>query len=85
VCLVQRRADAGRAIYVATMCPPYPAAVDFDPSGTDPACAPALAALARNDTCATDGGSANPLPADSGAADSAAAIDAATSDASRDE
>lgn len=62
VCLIQHRADAARSVYVATMCPPYPAAVEFDTSGTDPVCAPALAALARNDTCATDGGSAHPLP-----------------------
>lgn len=62
VCLVQRRAEAARSVYVATMCPPYPAAVEFDVSGTDPVCAPALAAFARNDTCATDGGSANPRP-----------------------
>lgn len=69
VCLVQRRADAARTVYVATMCPPYPAAVEFDTSGADPACAPALAALARNDTCATDGGSAHPLPPEAGAGD----------------
>lgn len=62
VCLIQRRADAERSVYVATMCPPYPAPVDFDTSGSDPVCPAALAALARNDTCATDGGSAHPLP-----------------------
>lgn len=77
ICLVQRRADAARTIYVATMCPPYPSAVEFDTSGTDPVCAPALAALARNDTCAIDGGSANPLPPDAGVPDAGDASDAA--------
>lgn len=66
-CFIQLRSEAARAVYVATMCAPYPAAVEFDLSGTDPVCAPALAALARNDTCATDGGSANPVPRDAGA------------------
>jgi hypothetical protein len=62
ICLIQRRPEGGRAVYVATMCPPYPSPVDFDTSGTDAICAPALAALARGDTCATDGGSSHPLP-----------------------
>lgn len=66
-CIIQRRAEAARAVYVATMCPPYPKAMEFDLSGTDPVCAPALAALARNDTCATDGGSSHPVPRDAGA------------------
>jgi hypothetical protein len=69
VCLIQHRADSARSVYVATMCPPYPSRVEFDVSGTDPVCVPALAALARNDTCATDGGSAHPLPPPDAAAD----------------
>jgi hypothetical protein len=68
VCLLQPRAEGGRAVYVSTMCPPYPAP-DFDVSGKDPVCARALAALARNDTCLSDGGTTRPLPpaADAGA------------------
>jgi hypothetical protein len=74
VCLIQRRAEGGRSVYVATMCPPYPTPAEFDLSGTDPVCVPALDALARNDTCATDGGSSNPLPR----ADASAPADATT-------
>jgi hypothetical protein len=59
-CLVQRTNDGSRAVYVATMCGPFP--FKFDATGSDPACADALAALARNDTCLTDGGSTAPLP-----------------------
>jgi hypothetical protein len=62
ICLLQHRAEGGRAVYVATMCAPYPAGVEFDTSGTDPACPAALAALARGDTCLSDGGDTNPLP-----------------------
>jgi len=74
VCIIQKRANAARSVFVSTTCPPYPPTVEFDVSGTDPVCAPALAALARNDTCATDGGSSNPLPpaADAGGADASA-------------
>ena len=61
VCLLQPRAEGGRAVYVSTMCPPYPAP-DFDVSGKDPVCPRALAALARNNTCFSDGGAAHPLP-----------------------
>ena len=60
VCLRQTRSEGGHAIYVATMCPPYPGP-DFDTSGADPQCAPALAALARGDTCLSDGGSTHPV------------------------
>jgi hypothetical protein len=60
-CLAQPLRDGGRAIYVATMCAPYP--FGFDTSGTDPACPAALAAFGRNDTCLLDGGSANPQDA----------------------
>jgi hypothetical protein len=59
-CLVQRTTDGSRAIYVSTMCAPFP--FNFDATGSDPACADALAALTRNDTCLTDGGSTAPLP-----------------------
>ena len=78
VCLIQPRAEGGRAVYVSTECPPYPAP-DWDLSGTDPKCALALAALGRNDTCLSDGGTTKPVPdaavpdalADSAPADSA--------------
>ncbi|MDB4941846.1 MAG: hypothetical protein JWP97_1380 [Labilithrix sp.] len=66
VCMVQPRAEGGRAVYVATQCPPYPQP-DFDFSGTDPACAKALAALTRDDTCVSDGGTTHPAPADASA------------------
>ena len=60
VCLSQKQPDGGRVLYTSIMCAPYP--FDFDSSGTDPKCAAALAAHARNDTCFSDGGSASPLP-----------------------
>lgn len=60
VCLVQRQPEGGRAIYTSIMCAPYP--FGFDLSGTDPKCAMALAAQARNDTCLSDGGSSAPAP-----------------------
>lgn len=60
ICLSQPLADGGRALYVASMCGPFP--YKFDSSGTDPKCPTALAAFARNDTCLLDGGSSNPLP-----------------------
>ena len=62
ICLVQKRGEGGKAIYVATMCPPYPAGVEFDTAGTDPACPKALAALSRGDTCLSDGGTTHPPP-----------------------
>ena len=61
ICMLQPRAEGGRAVYVSTMCPPYPEP-DFDVSGKDPVCARALAALARNDTCLSDGGTTRPIP-----------------------
>ena len=61
VCLLQPRPEGGRAVYVSTMCPPFPAP-DFDVSGKDPVCPHALAALARNSTCLSDGGATRPLP-----------------------
>jgi len=68
-CLIatQRAADGSRAVYVATMCAPYP--FGFDAGGGDPSCAPALAATARKDSCLSDGGSTNPRPAPSDAGD----------------
>ena len=81
ICLVQLRAEGGRTVYVSSMCPPLPPAVEFDPSGTDPRCAAALAALARNDTCLSDGGSTAPPPratAADAATDATDATDAAT-------
>ena len=64
-CLVQPLADGGRAVYVATMCAPYP--FGFDTTGSDPVCPRALAAHERGDTCLADGGSSRPAPRDSGA------------------
>ena len=61
ICMLQPRAEGGRTVYVATMCPPLPAP-DFDLSGRDPVCVRALAALARNDTCLSDGGTTSPRP-----------------------
>lgn len=66
LCLTQPE-DGGRSVYVATMCPPYP--YGFDTSGQDPTCAAALAALARRDTCLSDGGSTSPLEPDAGEPD----------------
>ena len=81
ICLLQHHGEGARAVYVATMCAPYPAGVEFDTSGTDPACPAALAALARGDTCLSDGGDTHPAP--DAAADAAA--DASTSsDAAKD-
>ncbi len=60
-CLLQRAYDGGRAVYVTTTCGPF--AFDFDVSGTDPRCAPALAAFDRDDTCKPGVGSSNPAPA----------------------
>lgn len=59
-CLAQPLKDGGRAVYVSTMCAPYPFA--FDASGGDLLCPIALEALDRNDTCLVDGGSTNPAP-----------------------
>ena len=65
-CLVQHTSpDGGTPVYVSTMCPPFP--YGFDTNGSDPRCAPALAAFARRDTCLADGGSTAPLPRDAGA------------------
>jgi hypothetical protein len=59
-CLTQPHRDGGRAVYVSTMCEPFP--FNFDASGNDPACAKAIQAFERLDTCLLDGGSANPAP-----------------------
>jgi len=67
--------EAGVTVYVSTTCAPYPPL--FDVSGTDPQCAPALAAARRQSTCLSDGGVSSPL-VDAGA-DSAS--DSTTSDA----
>lgn len=77
ICLLQHRAEGGRSIYVATECGPYPAGVEFDTSGTDPACPAALAALERNDTCLSDGGDTHPLPDAAVEASAEASADAA--------
>lgn len=59
-----RAIDGGRAVYVSNVCGPFPHG--FDVSGQDPACARALEAQRRNDTCLSDGGSTHPLPKDAG-------------------
>jgi hypothetical protein len=71
ICLLQPRAEGGRTVYVSTMCPPYPQP-DFDLTGKDPVCPRALAALARNDTCLSDGGTTHPLPPPDASADASA-------------
>lgn len=62
-CLVQR-AEAGTVTYLTIECPPYLPGVD--PTELDPTCALAKNALARGDTCLSDGGQTNPPP-DAGA------------------
>ena len=61
VCLVGTSTllgDGGaKSTYVTNMCPPYPP--NFDQPEESAACAPAIAALHRNDLCA-DSGSSNP-------------------------
>jgi hypothetical protein len=83
-CLVRPSPPAAAyAIYVSTMCEPYPA--DLDTSGTDPNCAAALAAFARGpDACSGDGTSSS--PADGGADDASddASDDANASDSAID-
>jgi hypothetical protein len=48
------------AVYVSTVCPPFPDPTVWDESGLDPNCPAALSAFARMDTCFPDGGSSNP-------------------------
>ena len=50
--------DGGLPVYITTMCGPPPIVADV--SGSNPACAPALAAFARGDFCLDGGGSTNP-------------------------
>lgn len=57
VCLVKQGIDQN-TLYVGLSCPPYPP--NYDAGGTDPACAEALAAQSRDDTCLADGGSTHP-------------------------
>jgi hypothetical protein len=58
-CLIGKL-DETNTVYVSTECPPFP--MFFDTTGTDPRCAGALAASARNDICNDDGGgSSNPV------------------------
>ena len=74
VCLV-----GGGAIYVSSVCPPYPST--YDTSGTDPGCAAALAAFTRGDECLDDGGSSNPPMSDASTDDAGTTDDGATDDA----
>jgi hypothetical protein len=80
ICLLQKRAEGGKAIYAATMCAPYPAGVEFDTAGTDPACPKALEALSRGDTCLSDGGTTHPAPEAGTDARADATADAASTD-----
>ncbi len=65
-------------VYVTTMCGPYPPLDDT--TGTPAGCAGALAALARGDTCSSDGTSTS--PADGGPGDSSTpSADAVSGDA----
>jgi len=66
VCLVQKSGDGGTAVYVSTMCAPYPPG--HETNGQDPRCAGAFAALSRDDTCLLDG-STHPTPKDASAPD----------------
>ncbi len=54
ICLVRTPANGPRTAYIAFTCPPYPP--EFDATGTDPLCAPALVAGARRDGCVPEGG-----------------------------
>lgn len=80
VCLIDpANPNAQRAVYVSTMCAPYPYAVVA--STTDPSCIRALAAFERNDTCNQDGTSSNPReagapPGEAGAEDAGEDADA---------
>jgi hypothetical protein len=53
--------DGGRAIYVSSMCGPYPPL--FDTTGAFPGCDRALAASTRGDACLADGGTSNAFDA----------------------
>jgi hypothetical protein len=55
VCILQHRADGGRAVYVSAMCPPYPS-VEFEVGAQDPACTQALDAFSRKALCVNDAG-----------------------------
>ena len=55
---------APRAIYVSSVCPPYPAFSDT--TGTATGCDEALAASERSDLCLDDGGTSNPRAPDAG-------------------
>lgn len=85
VCLIDpANPNADRAVYVSTMCAPYPYAVVA--STTDPSCIRALAAFERDDTCNQDGTSSNPReagapPVDAGDEDAGELPDAAVIDA----
>ena len=48
------------AVYVSTMCAPFPDPAVWDESGLNPNCPAALSAFARMDICSPDGGSSNP-------------------------
>lgn len=88
VCLTEDNEDGGegRRVWTSTMCEPYP--WNFDAAGTDPACAAALAASLRNDTCLDDGGSTRPIvdaSADASDAGDDASIDAGADASARED
>lgn len=80
-CVVTPIGQNGSAegVYVTTMCGPYPALDDT--SGMPAGCAGALAALARGDTCASDGTSSSPVDASPEDASTTEPGDAASGDA----
>lgn len=58
-CVTAPDDEGGVAVYASTMCGPTPYGADI--SGTNANCAPALAALARQDFCLEGGTSSNPV------------------------
>ena len=90
VCILERRPEGGRVLYVSTMCAPLPS-FGFDNSGTDPKCPQAIAAFLRDDTCLSDGGTTKPVveggveagPAEAGS--DAGTEDSGAGDASSDQ
>ena len=61
-CLVVAETNGSNAIYVSTMCGPYPSA--YNTSQTDPGCAPALAAWPAEQAALANGSSSCASPAE---------------------
>jgi hypothetical protein len=84
VCIVAPPEDGGQAVYVSTMCAPYPGYPNVVEPATNPLCVPALAAFHRDALC-IDGGVVLPPQPDAGP--DAASLDAgvdAPADAAED-